>query len=269
MTNRPIAAESLLAQTDWLRRLAAELVGDVPAAEDLAQETVLAALTARPPDRANIRTWLRGIARNLAAFRYRRESRRRRHESVAAELSPEEVAPSAADVCAKFALHSSVVDAVMDLEDQVRVALLLRFWEDLSAQEIASQLGEPVETVRTRIKLGISQMRGRLDVEHGDRRLWATALLGGMRTPTAAVASSSTWYGAVAMSMPSRIIAISTVVVVTCFWAGWLPTDPVLEPENGTGLADPQVAGLAKDATPTPPQDQGRTERAALSRQTR
>ena len=124
------------------RRLATELVGDVPAAEDLAQETVVAALTARSPHHANIRTWLRGIARNLAAFGYRSESRRRRHEARAAELSPQRVAPSAADVCTQFALHSSVVDAVMDLEDKVRAVLLLRFWEDLSAREIASQLGQ-------------------------------------------------------------------------------------------------------------------------------
>ncbi len=260
VTDIPTAPESLLAETDWLRRLARELVGDPHTAEDLAQETVLAALTAKSPSHAGIRTWLRGIARNLAAFRYRSEFRRQRHERSAAANAPQPVVPAAADLCAQFALHSSVVDTVMGLDEKVREALLMRFWGDLSARDISSQLGVPVETVRTRIKRGLAQMRGRLDAEHNDRRAWAVPLLGmHLRSQTAVVASSSLWVGVLAMSTKTKLAAITvTLAVCTLYGAGALSlTEAALDPEQKTLVAKQRVS--LPEPTTLPPQQPDRT----------
>ena len=40
--------------------------------------------------------------------------------------------------------------------------MLLRFWEDLPPREIAKRMQAPVETVRTRIKRGLQELRGSL-----------------------------------------------------------------------------------------------------------
>ncbi len=256
VTDIPTTPDSLLAETDWLRRLARELVGDSHAAEDLAQETVLAALTAKSPDHAGIRTWLRGIARNLAAFRYRSEYRRQHHERGAAVSAPPPVAPAAADLCAQFALHSSVVDTVMGLDRKVREALLMRFWGDQSAREISSQLGVPVETVRTRIKRGLAQMRGRLDAEHGDRRAWVVPLLGmhpfapavvsqAVVSQAGVVTSSPLWFGVLAMSMKTKLVAITvTLALGALYGAGVLsPAVAGLDPEHEVKEAAREVTG--------------------------
>src|SRR5688500_16823602 len=71
--------EELLQQAPWLRRLAAKLVaGD--AADDLVQETWLAALM-HPPGRGGpVRPWLARVAHNLAQNLRRGERRRSEHE---------------------------------------------------------------------------------------------------------------------------------------------------------------------------------------------
>ena len=51
VTDPSTAPQALLAQTAWLRRLTGALVRDPHAADDLMQETVLAALSAKPPER--------------------------------------------------------------------------------------------------------------------------------------------------------------------------------------------------------------------------
>ena len=55
-------------------------------AEDLLQETLLAAIAAgHAPDRSN-KAWLRGVMRNLAAMQARSAGRRRRREAIAVQF---------------------------------------------------------------------------------------------------------------------------------------------------------------------------------------
>lgn len=165
--------EQLLAQTAWLQRLTRALVpGD--SAADLAQETLAAALARPKPHSAGVRTWLERIARNLAAGGTRTRQRRLRREQVKAHADP---APSTVETIAQFEMHRSVVDAVQNLRDPIRTTLLLRFWEDLPPREIAKRMQAPVETVRTRIKRGLQQLRTGLDAEHGRREVWSLPLI--------------------------------------------------------------------------------------------
>lgn len=62
----PPALDDLLRQQRWLRRLAASLVVDVATADDLTQQTLLAALERPPADTAAPRAWLSTVVRNLA-----------------------------------------------------------------------------------------------------------------------------------------------------------------------------------------------------------
>lgn len=68
MTQSPssISPEQLLAHADWVRALARALVADPAGADDLVQETWLAALDRPPAHAQDLRAWLGTVLRNLA-----------------------------------------------------------------------------------------------------------------------------------------------------------------------------------------------------------
>src|SRR5262245_12950464 len=79
------ALSELLANSEWLRRLARSLVRDDAQADDLVQETWMAALTHPPRQPGTARPWLRTILRNVVRMKARAQARRRRREQVALE----------------------------------------------------------------------------------------------------------------------------------------------------------------------------------------
>ena len=79
----PFQPESLLEHSTWVHALARRLVRDDDAADDLTQETLLAALTAPPPEASGLRAWLAAVTRNRARSRYRSDNRRERREQRA------------------------------------------------------------------------------------------------------------------------------------------------------------------------------------------
>src|SRR5262245_4080883 len=90
---RRIEIEELLGHAGWLRRLATSLVRDPGAADDLVQDTWIAAL--RRPPAAEPRAWLARVARNLAHNARRAGARRATHEELA---RAEPANPTPADV---------------------------------------------------------------------------------------------------------------------------------------------------------------------------
>ena len=165
-------AKTLLAQAEFVRRVARSLVRDTAAAEDVVQETLLRAL--RHPLQATHR-WLFTVARNLGRTQARGDRRRRRYERATARS--DRVA-SAAELVSRAELHRLVVCAILELDEPYRHVVLLRYFEDLPPREIAERTGTPVETVRVRLRRALAQLRGHLDYLHGgDRRTWSLALL--------------------------------------------------------------------------------------------
>src|SRR4051812_16279329 len=80
----PATIESLLAQARWLDALARRLVADPHEADDIVQETWIAALKHPPHASVPMRSWLARVARNFAIQRGRGESaRKKREHSVA------------------------------------------------------------------------------------------------------------------------------------------------------------------------------------------
>jgi RNA polymerase sigma-70 factor (ECF subfamily) len=59
-----------------------------------------------------------------------------------------------------------LVDAVNDLPDGERHALLLYAWEELSYEDVASALGVPVGTVRSRISRARARLRAARPPHH-------------------------------------------------------------------------------------------------------
>jgi len=167
--------EDLMSHSDWLRALARRLVGDPGAADDLVQETWLAAMR-RPPDPDRpARPWLAGVMRRLVAMRARGEARRVRRQHAAAQP---EALPSTADMVEELDTQRRIAQIVLDLDEPYRTTVLLRYYRQMSAAEIARRQGIPAGTVRWRLRRGLEELREELDREWSDRRSWCLALVG-------------------------------------------------------------------------------------------
>ena len=148
----PSNPEELLAHAGWVRSLARSLVGDPSLADDVVQETWIAALERPPRDRQALSAWLRRVVLNFARKALREGSRRSRRERAAARP---ECLDSREDLVTRVELHRQVVDAVLGLRDPYRETIILRFFEELSVREIADRARLPEPTVRTRLRRAV------------------------------------------------------------------------------------------------------------------
>src|SRR5262245_1389456 len=113
--------------------------------------------TARP----DARPWLYGIATNLLARHRRGEARRIRATArlLARQRPADDPADQVAGTLDARELWPHVAEAVADLPEEERDALLLYAWEELSYDQIADALGVPVGTVRSRLNRARVRLR--------------------------------------------------------------------------------------------------------------
>ena len=148
-------------------KLALRMMRDRAEAEDLTQEVFLQVWrtsTSYDSRRGHPSAWLITIARSRAIDRLRSaEYRRRRHESPGAEQLVQ-----ASDLRQELSLRESAVvlrGAVASLPEEQRRAIELAYFDGLTQSEVAQRLGEPLGTVKTRIRLGMLKLRGMLAQE--------------------------------------------------------------------------------------------------------
>ncbi len=217
----------LLAHRDWVRRVARALVRDEASADDLEQEVWLRALRTPPRHGRSLRAWLGTVLRHAARDARRAAGIRARREADAPRPGP---APSPRDVVADAESFRRVVNAVMDLEEPYRTAILLRFFDDLAPTVIAARQGIPVDTVKTRLRRALQLLRERMDRDHGgDRRAWVVALLpaatGADRAPPSAGGAPMAATAAVAALWGGVLVAqkaIAGVALLALAAAWWL-----------------------------------------------
>jgi RNA polymerase sigma-70 factor, ECF subfamily len=132
-------------------RLIARITGDRALAEDLAQETFvkafrsLAAFDATRP----LASWLFRIAHNTAL-----DAIRRSRKAAASSGTPRDgdlAAPPAADPVEREALGRALQAALARLRPEFRAAIVLRYEEGLSFDDIASVMGVPEATARSHV----------------------------------------------------------------------------------------------------------------------
>lgn len=175
--NHPQAftSEALLAEVDWVRRLALRLVRDAAAADDLVQETLLAGLEQRPAADRSLRPWLASVLRNKWRMGRRGSVRAREREAL---VAPPEAVTSTDELVAKAEAQRVLVERVLGLRDPYRSVLLLRWFQGLEPKEIARSRGTSAATVRSQLARGLEELRGELDAAFdGDRLEWCSALL--------------------------------------------------------------------------------------------
>ncbi len=130
-------------------------------AEEVLQETFLEAWRrAREytPSRGTVEAWLLTIARTRAIDRLRsRAARGRLVEAKSAE--PPASGPTLPDALSAAAQDVRRVQAALAaLPKAQRVALEMAYWEGLSQTEIAERTGQPLGTVKTRVRLALLKL---------------------------------------------------------------------------------------------------------------
>jgi len=126
-------------------------------------------------ERGSARVYLVQLARSRSLDRVRL---RRRREAlladaggpsvIAAELGGEGRSASGLAAALSSEERSQVATALKLLSEAERKAVTLSFFDGLSHAEIAAQLGEPLGTVKTRIRRALLRMRGALGGSSGD-----------------------------------------------------------------------------------------------------
>ncbi len=259
MTGRAFAPgpAELLAHEEFMRRLAIRLLGDEHHADDVVQETWLAALQKPPRHGANVRGWLSRVVRNLSLKRRRSETRLdKRHARAAAPLPAE----SASGAVARVEMQRHVVEAVHALEEPYRSVVTLRYFDDLAPAEIARRTGVPKKTVETRLRRAIRRLRDRLDEQHhSDRRGWCRALLPLSRPHSAAAAGITLLTGGI---MTKKLAAAGFVLLALAgtflLWDGEAAPETrgrtvALRDRASTGTSRDAAAGVAASGEKTPP----------------
>lgn len=247
--------ENLLRHQDWVRALARSLVADPSRAEDVAQQTMLEAITNAPRDLRRPKGWLAQVARNAARAFARSDRRRqsREHEVAKSDV----VLADPADAAHRAAAHKSLVDAVFELPEPYHTVVLLRYFEDLEPQQIAKQLERSVSTVRTQLQRGLTMMRDKLDRQFGDRGAWHAAVLP-LFAPKQAAAGVSilTAIGSLAMwkvMMPVVAVLAALFVGLETIWA-----ESTAIPDQGESGVP--VVATVSDATDMQPVPVGRDQ---------
>ncbi len=148
------------------------LTGRREYAEDLAQETWIRVLQrgSQYNERQRFDPWLFAIARNLAIDYLRKKGKGVQTASLPNDRDAMLLVPSSGPSPFEAAARSEdairLAGQLQILSPLYREALLLRFQEDLSLQEIAQVLGAPVTTVTSRIYRGLAALRSAF--EEGD-----------------------------------------------------------------------------------------------------
>jgi RNA polymerase sigma factor (sigma-70 family) len=139
-------------------------------AEELAQETMVCVwrkASTFDPGRARLSTWVFTIARNLRIDHHRRQ----RHAVAdgGADLAggePEQLVDTAAPLDEQLGAarrERRVRHALAQLSEEQALIVRLSFFEEQPHSRIARELGIPLGTVKSRVRLAVQHLRGLLE----------------------------------------------------------------------------------------------------------
>ncbi|HEY0706744.1 MAG TPA: sigma-70 family RNA polymerase sigma factor, partial [Polyangia bacterium] len=250
-----VPTAELLAHQQWVSRLARHLAGD--GAEDVAQDAWVAALRSPPPDEAGAegrpwRPWLATVLHNLVRLRWRDQTRRARREQAFHALAPDHV-EAVDQAYDRVELQRFLADAMMALDEPLRVVIVLRYVEGLDASRIAEVIGSPAGTVRWRLKTALDRLRVALDARcNGDRRAWVAVLVPApfVGTPrTATTGATTATKGTLVMASMKLKASVAAVIAIallmiggTALWWARVGSSPLAarnasrEPDRGVTL---------------------------------
>ena len=148
--------------------------GDDSAANDITQQVFLKLMdrVLQFENRADFATWLYRIVTNACLDRYR--STRRwvlfGSSSEAESIIPASSVPSVEEEYARGEMSRAVQTAIAELKPKFRIAILLKYFDDLSYEEMADALHVSKGTVASRLNRGhrmLAQKLGHLKTQAG------------------------------------------------------------------------------------------------------
>jgi RNA polymerase sigma-70 factor (ECF subfamily) len=139
-------------------RLAGYLLGDATEAQDAVQDALVRAWqgwgSLRDPEA--FKPWFDRIVVNICRDRMRRHRTLKMVElDAAGEVE-------SGDTFASMLADDEVANAVARLAPDHRIVLALRFWRDLTLEQVAETLGLPLGTVKSRLHYALRELRTEL-----------------------------------------------------------------------------------------------------------
>ena len=143
--------------------LAYRIAGNRAAAEDIVQEAFLSVWRSSvryQPERGNLRSWLLSVVHNRAIDALRRSAVHTRRQVDADGLEERKAAPELTDVEAFRRQEAQTVRSAMEQlpNEQLRV-VELAYFGGFTHTQIAEMLGEPLGTVKGRMRLALARMK--------------------------------------------------------------------------------------------------------------
>lgn len=145
-------------------RVARGVLRNTADAEDVAQEALLRAYQSfdRLRDRNRFSGWLVRISFRLALDRLRSAKRRERRDALWSQPAHLPPPATAEDVAASNQFQGHLERALEELPEKLRLVLLLSAMEGHTIEEIASMLGVPLGTVKSRIFIARKKLAEKL-----------------------------------------------------------------------------------------------------------
>jgi RNA polymerase sigma-70 factor (ECF subfamily) len=156
------ALDALLRRhVDMIHAVCTRLAGNATDGADATQEALIAIVRGLPrfDGRASVRTWMYRVATNACLDELRRRGRR---PVPGLPDGVEDRFDDAPGFDAKVAESMSIDEALAELPEEYRVAVVLRDVEGMDYAEIAEVLAVPIGTVRSRIARGRQRLATRL-----------------------------------------------------------------------------------------------------------
>ena len=155
-----------------LYSLVVHLLNDSDEAEDVVEETFWQAwrkASSYEPSKGAVSTWLLTIGRRKALDRIRAKRRHREdpigRDRILADMASPGQDPSQHAEGSELRVH--VAAALRELPVEQREVLELGYFNGLSQTEIADVTGQPLGTVKTRMRLGMQKLREPLSMHRG------------------------------------------------------------------------------------------------------
>src|SRR5450432_692137 len=129
MPNGSVDVAGVLAEAEWLTRLARNLTGNAADAADAVQDTFASALRNPPDPERPVRPWLRRVLINIVRMRHRGRVRSDARETAIVgetQHTPEQLLERAR-------VERTLTNLVLELEEPYRTTILLRYREGLTA----------------------------------------------------------------------------------------------------------------------------------------
>lgn len=215
-----------------LRALAARLVGEGDA-DDVVQQAWVAASKAKP---RRLGAWLERVVRRIAGHVRRDAAAVREHERRAAQ--PVAWQDATAPLERREALEALAAGLAALPNDWAEV-VLLRHADGLPPRQIAKRLGIPVNTVRSRARRGLAQLREELGRRGTDwRPALAVLAVPSPREPTAAA------------SLGVLLMSTKTVTALTLIAAAAVATGSALYLELSTPEPSSDIEAVSSSESP-------------------